>query len=103
MWRSPYRQNRPILVLDEATAFADPENEAALVQALSALMRGKTVLLVAHRLSTVQDADQILVFDHGRLVEQGRHGALITQDGRYARLWQSWQAAQGWSLPARLG
>ena len=96
-------QNRPILVLDEATAFADPENEAALVQALSALMRGKTVLLVAHRLSTVQDADQILVFDHGRLVERGRHGALMTQGGRYARLWQSWQAAQGWSLPARLG
>ena len=53
-------QNRPILVLDEATAFADPENEAALVAALSELMKGKTVLLVAHRLSTVEDADQIL-------------------------------------------
>lgn len=92
-------QGRPILVLDEATAFADPENEAALVQALAALMRGKTVLLVAHRLATVQDADQILVFDQGRLLEQGRHAALLARGGRYARLWHSWEQAQGWRLP----
>ena len=93
-------QNRPILVLDEATAFADPENEAALVAALSALMRGKTVLLVAHRLSTIVDADQILVFDQGRLAEQGRHAALLAAGGVYTRLWHSWQSAQQWSLPA---
>ncbi|MDO4795161.1 MAG: ABC transporter ATP-binding protein [Brachymonas sp.] len=91
-------QNRPILVLDEATAFADPENEAALVLALSALMRGKTVLLVAHRLATVQDADQILVFDQGRLAEQGRHADLLAQGGIYARLWCSGQSAQNWRL-----
>jgi len=92
-------QNRPILVLDEATAFADPENEAAIVAALSTLMRGKTVLMVAHRLSTIMDADQILVFDRGHLVEQGRHETLITVDnGVYAGLWRSYQQAQNWAL-----
>ncbi|MFV0600616.1 MAG: ABC transporter ATP-binding protein [Brachymonas sp.] len=91
-------QNRPILVLDEATAFADPENEAALVAALSNLMRGKTVLMVAHRLSTIRDADQILVFDQGRLAESGRHDALVGQDGVYARLWGNYEKAQNWAL-----
>jgi ABC transporter related protein len=91
-------QNRPILVLDEATAFADPENEAALVRALSALMHGKTVLMVAHRLATIQNADQILVFDQGRLAEQGRHDELLQRHGVYARLWQSGQDAGQWSL-----
>ncbi|MDO4683426.1 MAG: ABC transporter ATP-binding protein [Lautropia sp.] len=93
-------QNRPILVLDEATAFADPENEAALVSALSALMQDKTVLLVAHRLATIQDADQILVFDRGHLVERGRHPALLAHGGVYARLWHSGEAARAWRLPA---
>ena len=91
-------QNRPILVLDEATAFADPENEAALVTALSHLMHGKTVILVAHRLSTIRDADQILVLDHGRLVETGRHAALLADDGLYARLWRGYEQAQRWAL-----
>jgi len=91
-------QNRPILVLDEATAFADPENEVALVAALSNLMRAKTVLMVAHRLSTIRDADQILVFDQGRLVERGRHDALVAQDGVYARLWHHHERAQRWTL-----
>jgi len=91
-------QNRPILVLDEATAFADPENEEALVTALAQLMRGKTVLMVAHRLSTIRDADQILVFDQGRLVEQGQHDVLIAAQGAYARLYQSYQQAQDWAL-----
>lgn len=91
-------QNRPILVLDEATAYADPENEAALVQALAALMRGKTVIMVAHRLATVRDADRILVFERGRLSEQGDHAALLAAQGGYARLWQHDQQAQSWSL-----
>lgn len=91
-------QNRPILVLDEATAFADPENEAALVAALSALMRGKTVIMIAHRLSTICDADQILVFDGGRLAEAGRHPQLLQCQGCYARLWESYQQAQHWAL-----
>lgn len=93
-------QNRPILVLDEATAFADPENEAALVAALSNLMRGKTVLMVAHRLSTIRDADQILVFDRGRLAEHGKHDGLVAQDGVYARLWRNYETAQNWTLMA---
>jgi ATP-binding cassette, subfamily B, bacterial IrtA/YbtP len=91
-------QNRPILVLDEATAFADPENEAALIAALSVLMRGKTVIMVAHRLSTIRDADQILVFDHGHLSEQGKHDDLLASDGVYACLWRNYQTAQNWSL-----
>ena len=96
-------QNRPILVLDEATAFADPENEAALVRALSALMHGKTVLMVAHRLATIQNADQILVFDQGRLAERGQHDDLLQRHGVYARLWQSGQDTGQWTLPATAG
>ncbi len=92
-------QNRPILVLDEATAFADPENEAALVGALSELMRDKTVIMVAHRLSTIRDADRILVFERGELAESGRHDALVERGGVYARLWRSYEQAQGWVLP----
>ncbi|MGC2857424.1 ABC transporter ATP-binding protein [Novispirillum sp. DQ9] len=91
-------QNRPILVLDEATAFADPENEAALIEALSRLMQGKTVIMVAHRLATIRDADQILVFDRGRLAESGRHDDLVARGGTYARLWRNYEMAQSWSL-----
>lgn len=91
-------QNRPILVLDEATAFADPENEAALIAALSRLMQGRTVIMVAHRLATIRDADQILVFDRGHLVESGKHDDLVGCDGTYARLWRNYEMAQNWSL-----
>lgn len=91
-------RNRPILVLDEATAFADPENEAALIAALSELMRGKTVIMIAHRLNTIRDADQILVFERGRLAESGHHQALLEHDGVYARLWRSYEQARHWAL-----
>ncbi len=93
-------QNRPILILDEATAFADAENEALLMRALAALMQDKTVLMIAHRLATIRHAAQILVFDHGQLVEQGDHASLIAQNGRYARLWQASQTAQNWQIGA---
>ena len=93
-------QNRPILILDEATAFADAENEALLMRALAALMQNKTVLMIAHRLATIRHADQILVFDHGHLAEQGDHAALIVQNGRYARLWQASQTARNWQIGA---
>lgn len=93
-------QDRPILVLDEATAFADPENEVALVAALSALMRGRTVLIVTHRLATISTADQILVLDGGRVVARGTHDALLAQGSLYARLWTTGERAQAWAFGA---
>lgn len=91
-------QNCPVIVLDEATAFADPESEAEIVKALSNLVKNKTILMVAHRLSTIQNADQILVFDKGELVESGVHEHLLYQQGRYAKLWNHYEKAQNWHL-----
>lgn len=91
-------QDCPMVVLDEATAFADPENEAALISALANLMRGRTVIIIAHRLSTIRDADQIVVLDRGRVAEQGVHDELIAAGGVYARLWRNYEQAQGWTL-----
>lgn len=87
-------KDAPVIVLDEATAFADPENEAAIQDALAALTEGKTLLVVAHRLSTVRDADQILVVHDGRIVECGQHDDLVNQDGTYNRLWNDYIDAQ---------
>jgi len=90
--------NRPILVLDEATSATDPESERAVGAALAELMRGKTVIMVAHRLNTIRHADQILVLDHGRLAESGTHAGLLAANGLYARLWSSHQRARLWTL-----
>jgi ATP-binding cassette subfamily B protein len=84
-------KDAPILLLDEATASLDPENEAEIQQAIDRLVRGRTVVVVAHRLKTVRHADQIVVMDRGRIVEQGRHEQLLALDGLYARMWRRQQ------------
>jgi ATP-binding cassette subfamily B protein len=91
-------KNAPILVLDEATAFADPENEQKIQLALSELMRDKTVIIIAHRLSTVRGADKILVVDKGKILEEGRHDALVKANGRYSRMWEQYTGAMDWTL-----
>ena len=90
--------DRPIVVLDEATAFADPENEHLIQKAFAELMAGKTVVMIAHRLSTVVGADQILVIDDGRIMERGRHEDLLAAKGAYARLWNLYTRAVTWKV-----
>ena len=82
----------PILILDEATASLDLENETAVQQAFANLCRGKTTLVIAHRLWTIQDADIIFVMDKGRIIEQGSHTKLINYNELYAKLWKSQNA-----------
>lgn len=91
-------KDAPVIILDEATANVDPENEKELMEAIDALTREKTIFMIAHRLKTVRDADRILVLDHGRIVQQGRHEELVHQEGIYKRFVESRQLAAGWKL-----
>ncbi len=91
-------KNAPVVILDEATASVDPENEHYIQEAISALARGKTVIIIAHRLATIQNVDQILVVSEGQIVQKGRHEELVEQEGVYRRFLAIRQAAEGWSI-----
>jgi ATP-binding cassette subfamily B protein IrtB len=91
-------KDAPVIILDEATASVDPENERQLQEAFEALTRDKTVIMIAHRLSTVRKADQILVLDKGRIIQRGRHEELMEQGGLYADFIRIREQAVGWSL-----
>ena len=90
----------PIIILDEATANVDPENEEALMQAIQALTRDKTIIMIAHRLKTVEHADQIIVLNQGRIVEQGKHQELLAKRGLYSRFIQERRSAASWRIQA---
>lgn len=94
-------KDAPIVVLDEPTSHSDATNQALIQSALSNLIAGKTVIIIAHRLATIQAADQILVMEKGALIEQGTHRELIERKGLYADLWQASQRAQTWSIAQR--
>ena len=91
-------KDAPIVILDEATASIDPENEHLIQSAISELTRGKTIITIAHRLATIEQANQILVVDDGRIVQQGTHQELIQQEGRYKHFIEIRQKAEGWKI-----
>ena len=91
-------KDAPIIVLDEATAYADPENEQQIQQAFEGLVKGKTVIMIAHRLSTVQNADQILVMKQGKVVEHGTHSELVSINGEYAKMWSNYTKSTQWHI-----
>lgn len=93
-----FLKDAPIVVLDEATAFADPENEHLIQKALQELMKGKTVLMIAHRLTSVQNADKILVIEKGKIAEQGTHNELINQKNIYYKMWNEYQKSVLWTV-----
>lgn len=94
-------KNAPIVLLDEATAFADPENEHLIQKALKELSRGKTTLMIAHRLTSVQNVDRILVIEDGKIAEEGSHAELINQHGIYKGMWEEYQKSLAWKINAQ--
>lgn len=91
-------KNAPIIILDEATASVDTDNESYIQEAISELVKGKTLLVIAHRLNTIQNADQILVIDNGQIAQQGTHEELLKQPGIYQEFVNIRKNAAGWSL-----
>ncbi len=91
-------KNAPVILLDEATASLDPGNEVLIQQAINRLIAGRTVIVVAHRLKTIKDADQIIVLNKGKIVQQGQHEGLLKEGGLYARLWNLQQDSAGWKI-----
>jgi ATP-binding cassette subfamily B protein len=91
-------KNAPVVVLDEATAFTDPENEHLIQEALKKLAKGKTVLMIAHRLTSVKDADTVLVIDKGKIAEQGTHHELLKKQGVYSNIWNEYQQSVQWTI-----
>lgn len=91
-------KDSPIIVLDEATAFSDPENEYLIQKAFEKLMQNKTVIIIAHRLSTIRNADKIIVMEKGQIVESGKHDDLVAAGGRYSQMWNHYTEAINWKL-----
>ena len=91
-------KDAPVILLDEATAFADAENEFLIQKALDSLLKGKTVLMIAHRLQTIKNAEQILVLQRGKVVEQGSHDELIARKGIYERMYQEYESSVSWKI-----
>ena len=89
-------KNAPIVLLDEATASVDPSSERHIQKAFKVLSDNKTVIMIAHKLSTITHADQIIVLDNGRIIERGAHGELLDRDGLYAELWEKQRRASEW-------
>ena len=94
-------KNSPIIVLDEATAFADPENEALVQKAFKELSQDKTVIMIAHRLTTVRNADKIFVLKDGQIEDAGTHDELVSSGSLYAKMWRDYQTSIGWKVTAR--
>lgn len=91
-------KDAPVVILDEATASVDPENEHLIQAAVSELAEGKTLIIIAHRLATIENADQILVVDGGRIVQHGKHQELVRQEGIYSRFVRTRERAEGWKI-----
>ncbi|MDO5389169.1 MAG: ATP-binding cassette domain-containing protein, partial [Clostridia bacterium] len=91
-------KNSPIIILDEATAFADPDNESRVQKAFSKMAENKTVIMIAHRLSTVVNADKIFVLKEGSVAEEGTHNELVNKNGIYASMWRQYQTSVKWKV-----